>query len=405
MAVGKSPGPDDLSIEFYKKHWDKISHDIFEAFQYIFATGDVPPILNATTLSLIPKVVHPSNIRDYRPISCCNNIYKAITKILMSEMSSFMPELQKAYDMVEWESLWTGMFEMGFPQRFVFMLQSCITRANFSINLNGTLRGWFASSKGLRHVDPISSYLFVLVLDIFNGLMRKASGDPEFKFHPKCQQLEITHLSFADDMILLTSADIGSFKVIKKTLAMFVYLTGLRLNCAKSKIFFGSTPEDTKVALCEFMGMSEEELPMKYLGMPLSSKGLTNDDYRALFDKICNKINTWQMRHLSLGGRVELIRSSIFGIQIFWCISIPLPKYVVKEVEKRVKRFLWIGKGEGPYMAKVSWDTAYLPLMEGGLGFKDMFDWNQVWVFRLMEMSSTIGSYPLFMIELSLGEE
>ncbi|GAA0165627.1 hypothetical protein LIER_20978 [Lithospermum erythrorhizon] len=149
---------------------------------------------------------------------------------------------------VEWESLWTEMMAMGFPQRF-------------------------ASSRGLRHGNHISSYLFILVLEIFNGLMRKASGSTAFRFHPKCEQLS---------------------------------------------------------------------------------------------------------RHLSLGGRAKLVRSSIFDIQNFLCANLPIPKYVVEEVEKRVRCFLWSGKDEGPYRAKVSWSTACLPLVEGGLAFKGMAISNQV---------------------------
>ncbi|GAA0172542.1 hypothetical protein LIER_26348 [Lithospermum erythrorhizon] len=65
MVVGKSPGPAGFSVEFYKYHWETVSQDLFYIFVYIIATGDVPPILNATTLSLVPRVDHPSSIRDY----------------------------------------------------------------------------------------------------------------------------------------------------------------------------------------------------------------------------------------------------------------------------------------------------------------------------------------------------
>ncbi|GAA0185196.1 hypothetical protein LIER_32484 [Lithospermum erythrorhizon] len=261
MAEGKSSGPDGLSFEFYKYHWEYIQEDLFVVMRDIFPTGRVPAWMNLTTLSLIPKVDHPSSVRDYRPISCCNNFYKAVTRILMSRMKSLMPgliflsqsafipgrnlgdsvmmlqemvqgyhvddgvpkaaikvDLQKAYDMVEWSSLWAVMEAMQFPVRFVSLLKTCVENAGFSVNINGTLKGWFTSSRGLGQGDPISSYLFILVLDVFNGLMRKAVEGPEFIFYPGCQRLGITHLSFADDMVILVSADPESFKIVKDTL-------------------------------------------------------------------------------------------------------------------------------------------------------------------------------------------
>ncbi|GAA0166729.1 hypothetical protein LIER_21819 [Lithospermum erythrorhizon] len=173
-------------------------------------------------------------------------------------------DLQKAYDMVEWEVLWTGMVAMEFPQ----------------------------SCTGLRQGDPISSYLFILFLEIFNGLMRKASGKSGFKFHPKCRELGITHLSFTDDMVILASADKGTFRIIKETLSLFGSLTSLRLNCSKSRIFFGFTLESIRVDLCKYMEMAEGAFPIKYLGVPLSSKSLTSEDYGSLIDKICNQIGS-----------------------------------------------------------------------------------------------------------------
>ncbi|GAA0166118.1 hypothetical protein LIER_21348 [Lithospermum erythrorhizon] len=129
--------------------------------------------------------------------------------------------------------------------------------------------------------------------------------------------------------------------------------------------------------------MSKGVLPVKYFRVLLSSRNLTSEDYSGLIDKICSKIGSWQSTHLSLGGRADLIRSSIFGIQNFCCASIPLPKYVTEEVERRVRCFLWSGKGKGSYRAKVSWYISCLPLAEGGLGFKIMFDWNQACLCKL----------------------
>ncbi|GAA0163310.1 hypothetical protein LIER_39573 [Lithospermum erythrorhizon] len=61
----------------------KVSKNVLKGSNKGSLKGDVPSSVNDTTLSLIPKVEHPSSAKEYRPISCCNNIYKAITKELV----------------------------------------------------------------------------------------------------------------------------------------------------------------------------------------------------------------------------------------------------------------------------------------------------------------------------------
>ncbi|KAL0298214.1 UNVERIFIED_CONTAM: hypothetical protein Scaly_3070300 [Sesamum calycinum] len=194
-----APGPDGFSSSFFKATWAVIGEDVCRAIMEFFNHGRLLKQLNATLLTLIPKVQMPTKVGDFRPISCCNVIYKIITKIMVKRMqfvleklidncqNAFVPgrsisdnvllaqellsgynqkklpprctikvDLQKAYDMVDWDYLLAVLRLFRFPNRFIAWVEQCITTASFSISLNGTIHGFFTSTRGLRQGDPIS---------------------------------------------------------------------------------------------------------------------------------------------------------------------------------------------------------------------------------------------------------
>lgn len=83
---GKAPGPDGFNACFFKKAWGVIGGSVVQAIKSFFSS--LLKELNTTAVSLIPKVVNPSQLNDFRP--CCNTIYKCITKILARRMKSVM---------------------------------------------------------------------------------------------------------------------------------------------------------------------------------------------------------------------------------------------------------------------------------------------------------------------------
>ena len=50
----------------------------------------------------------------------------------------------------------------------------CVKSANFSIMINGRPRGVFSASRGLRQGDPLSPFLFILVVDCLGRLVDRA---------------------------------------------------------------------------------------------------------------------------------------------------------------------------------------------------------------------------------------
>ncbi|XP_048637534.1 uncharacterized protein LOC106355467 [Brassica napus] len=86
MPGSKSPGPDVYTSEFFKEAWEVIGDDVIVAIQSFFVKGFLPKGVNSTILALIPKKEESKMMKDYRPISCCNVLYKAISMIIANRV-------------------------------------------------------------------------------------------------------------------------------------------------------------------------------------------------------------------------------------------------------------------------------------------------------------------------------
>lgn len=86
-AVGddKAPRIDGFNSHFFKKAWSIVKHDICAVVLHFFESGVLPEI-NCTLVTLIPKVLNPFLVKDFRPIACCIVLYKIIAKILTNRM-------------------------------------------------------------------------------------------------------------------------------------------------------------------------------------------------------------------------------------------------------------------------------------------------------------------------------
>jgi hypothetical protein len=66
---------------------------VVAAIKGFFISGLLLKEVNATILTLVPKKINPSAMGDFRPIACCNVIYKCITKIISNRMLPLLGDL------------------------------------------------------------------------------------------------------------------------------------------------------------------------------------------------------------------------------------------------------------------------------------------------------------------------
>ncbi|GAV92588.1 hypothetical protein CFOL_v3_35966 [Cephalotus follicularis] len=86
---------------------------------------------------------------------------------------------------------------------------------------------------------------------------------------------------------------------------------------------------------------------------------------------------------LSFGGRLQLVSSFLFSIQVFWCSTFILPVAVAKECDRIMRNFLWHGVGNAKKSGKVAWSKVCKPREEGGLGIKNCKGWNQAAIMKI----------------------
>ena len=112
----------------------------------------------------------------------------------------------------------------------------------------------------------------------------------------------ITHLQYADDTIIFVNNDRESIKNLKFLLYCFEWMSGLKINYHKSEmIAFGMSEERTQ-DIANALNCKIGQMPLKYLGFPISAKNLGVSAFKLMVDKMRKKLQPWKGKHLSSGG-------------------------------------------------------------------------------------------------------
>ncbi|KAL0386696.1 UNVERIFIED_CONTAM: hypothetical protein Slati_4586600 [Sesamum latifolium] len=195
----------------------------------------------------------------------------------------------------------------------------------------------------------MSPFLFVLIMEVLTLILHQfIEQDGGFSYHWRCGEVQLFQLGFADDLLLFSKAYSSSVHIFKRGLTMFADLSGLHVNPQKSHLILSRSAAAQRDTLLPILGYQEGCLPLR----------------------------GWDGIMLSFAGRVQLIKSVLSALQVYWAMAFILPKTVIREIEKRLRSFLWQGCNGVGY-AKVSWQQVCRPVTEGVLGIRDILALNK----------------------------
>nr|KYP49443.1 Retrovirus-related Pol polyprotein LINE-1 [Cajanus cajan] len=381
--------------------------------------------INATLITLIPKVNNVVSLKQMRPISLYNVYYKVITKVLASRrrkvmeglvspnQCSFVPhrqttdniiitqevihsmknrsrkkgwmaikiDLEKAYDRLKWKFIKDTLEDIGLPQQFVEMVWACISTPSMSMLWNGEKLEDFTPSKGIRQGDPLSPYLFVLCMERVFHLIEIAV------IHKLWKPIKLSKggpplscLAFADDLILFSEASMDQVEIIQQCLDIFCGSLGQKVSLEKTRIFFSKNVGwAVKNEISNAFGFQRTDNLGKYLGVSIHHDRVNRRLLRSVKDKVNQRLNSWKTRNLSVTGRLTLTKSVLAAIPSYTMQTVFFPDSFVMKLTGLRKVHV------------KAWQKIYKPKDERGLGMREMRLVNKCF---MMKNCWTICSQP-----------
>jgi hypothetical protein len=336
---------------------------------------------------MVPKKDGAEQVKDFRPISLVHSIAKLITKILANRLAPRLNELvslnqsafikgrfiednfmlvqhtsrlfhqqrlsrlllkldiTKAFDSVSWPFLIEVMQQLGFGQIWRDMVCGLLASSTTQVMLNGFPGQQIQHRRGLRQVDPLSSMLFILVMDVLGYIFLKAEEAGLLQQLAARRQLHRVSI-YADDVALFLHHTVDEISITLDILQLFGSASGLKNNVQKSNVYPLQCSEETLLEVQSVLPCEITAFPCKYLGLPLSLHKLSKQHFQPYVDRFADQLPNWKADLMTRAGRRILVQHVLTGMIVYLAMAIDIPHWAVDAIDKIRKGFLWRGRKE-----------------------------------------------------------
>ncbi|CAJ2634326.1 unnamed protein product [Trifolium pratense] len=375
MGPHKAPGEDGYPAMFFQQCWDTIANSLYQLKPLL--DGIISPYQS----SFIPgRTIHHN-------IIVAQEMVHSMAKMKGKRMfMSIKIDLEKAYDRLNWNFIENCMTECKFPSKLISIIHYCITSPSFRILWNGDKTDNFSPTRGIRQGDPLSPYLFVICMERLSHIIADQVEANYWKpMRAGKSGPQISHLLFADDLLLFAEASIEQAHCVMHCLDQFCQASGQRINNQKTQIFFSkNVDQQLKGDILQHTGFTQVDSLGKYLEANIAPGRTTRGKFEHIISKMQNRLSGWKHQCLSFAGRLTLTKSVLSSIPYYHMQYAKILKTLCDEMEKIQRGFLWGDTEQKRRPHLISWDVCCLPKKAGGLGIKSPHQMNDAFLMKIL---------------------
>ena len=409
MKKGKTPGSNGFTADFFRHFWTFIGNFLYRAWFEKFLNNKNISSHNEGIVTLIPKSGTSHNSpKGWRPISLLNVDFKIISSAVAIRLKTVIHQLispsqtayiqgrfigensrlvydiiehlnntsssgiimavdfEAAFDTVSWEFLLGALDKYNFGHYFKKLIRTLYLNPELSsrISLEGNLGSKIYMGRGIRQGDPISGYLFNLIME---PLANQLKYSTIIKGIQTSSGRDIRISQYADDLIVFSSPQSNSISGVLQELNKFTEVSGLRTNVEKTKCLPIGNNVNTS-ALIDLGLTVVNELKVLGINFGTSNINITSNNVTVLLPNITKEIAQWQRRNLTLIGKITVVKSLLLSKLVHVLSALPNPdEALIKKLNSILFRFIW---NNGP--DKIKRSELVQDYKDGGLKMIDV---------------------------------